>query len=54
MFPCSLESTAEEVDNPRCIYSHGKFLGVLSSNFANLWSMQRSPTRGKYGAISAF
>ena len=51
-FTCSVARTTDEVDNPRCISSHGEFLGVLSSDCSILQSTQRSPTREQCGTIT--
>ena len=52
-FPCYIAMTADEVDHPWCLYSHGEFLGVLRSDFSILWSTRRSPIREQRGAITA-
>ena len=37
VFPCSLAIIIDELEHPRCLSSHGEFLGVLNSNFVILY-----------------
>ena len=52
-FPCYLANTADEVEHPCCLSSHGDFLGILGYNFSIFQSTQYSPTREKHGTDSA-
>ena len=56
LFSCLLDSfarTTDEIKHPWCIYSHGEFLGVLSSYSSISPSTQRSPTREYCSVVSA-
>ena len=45
VFPCYLAWKTDEVENSCGLSSHGEFLGVLSSIFFIIRSMQRSQMR---------
>ena len=51
-FTCSLDRTTDKVNNPWYLSSNGKFLGVLSSDFANFQSTQRSSTSEQHWGIT--
>ena len=53
VFPCSTETTTDEIYHTWCLSYNGEFLGVLRSNFTIFQSTRRSPTLEQRGAITA-
>ena len=52
LFPLYTAKTIDRVEHPCCLYFHGAFLGVFTSNFEILKYMRLSPTREQCGVIN--